>query len=95
VRAFEMFVEDPLLAGTLGVAWINGLQSRHVGSVAKHLVCNDTETARDSYDAIVDEATLREVYLLPFEMAARAGCAGLMAAYNKVGGTHCAENASC
>jgi len=90
-RAFELFGEDPLLVGLLGTAWIEGLQSRHVGSVAKHLVCNDSETLRDRYDAIVDEAPLREVYLLPFEMAARAGCAGLMAAYNKVNGTHCAE----
>lgn len=92
-RAFELMGEDPLLAGTLGVAWIGGMQSRHVGAVAKHLVCNDSETMRDSYDAIVDDAALHEIYLLPFEMAAAAGCAGLMAAYNKVNGTHCAENA--
>ena len=92
-RAFELFGEDPLLAGTLGAAWIEGLQSRHVGAVAKHLVCNDSETMRDSYDARVDERTLREIYLLPFEMAARAGCAGMLAAYNRVNGTHCAEHA--
>lgn len=91
-RAFELFGEDPLLAGTLGVAWIDGLQSRHVGAVAKHLVCNDTETGRDGYDAIVDEQTLREIYLLPFEMAAKAGCAGILAAYNRVNGDHCSEN---
>lgn len=92
-RAFELFGEDPLLAGTLGVAWIAGLQSRHVGAVAKHLVCNDSETMRDSYDARVDEKALREVYLLPFEMAAKAGCAGLLAAYNRVNGSYCAEHA--
>jgi beta-glucosidase len=92
-RVFEMFGEDPLLAGTLGAAWIAGVQTRHVGAVAKHLVCNDSETQRDRYDAIVDEKTLREIYLLPFEMAARAGCAGIMAAYNKVNGAYCSENA--
>ena len=91
-RAFELFGEDPLLAGTLGAAWIEGLQSHHVGAVAKHLVCNDSETMRDSYDAEVDEKTLREVYLLPFEMAAKAGCAGMLAAYNRVNGTYCAEH---
>ncbi|MEH3035449.1 MAG: glycoside hydrolase family 3 C-terminal domain-containing protein [Sphingomonas adhaesiva] len=92
-RAFELFGEDPLLAGTLGVAWLGGLQSRRVGAVAKHLVCNDSETARDRFSAEIDEAPLREIYLLPFEMAARAGSAGLMAAYNKLNGTHCAEHA--
>jgi beta-glucosidase len=90
-RAFELFGEDPLLAGTLGAVWIEGLQSRHVGAVAKHLVCNDSETMRDSYDAQIDEKALREVYLLPFEMAARVGCAGMLAAYNRVNGVYCAE----
>lgn len=92
-RVFEMFGEDPWLAGTLGAAWVTGVQTRHVGAVAKHLVCNDSETQRDRYDAVVDEKTLREIYLLPFEMAVRAGCAGIMAAYNKVNGTYCSENA--
>ena len=92
-RAFEMFGEDPLLAGELGAAWIGGVQRCRVGSVAKHLVCNDTETQRDRYDAIVDEATLREIYLMPFEFAVRAGCAGLLAAYNKLNGEYCAQNA--
>ncbi|MBU6206372.1 MAG: glycoside hydrolase family 3 C-terminal domain-containing protein, partial [Alphaproteobacteria bacterium] len=92
-RAFEYFSEDPLLAGTLGAAWIGGLQSTGTGAIAKHLVCNDSETMRDSVDVHVDERTLREVYLLPFELAAQAGCAGLMAAYNKVNGAWCSEAA--
>lgn len=91
-RAFEMYSEDPLLAGALGCAWIGGVQSRRVGAVAKHLVCNDSETQRDRYDAVIDEPALREVYLLPFEMAVEAGCAGLLTAYNKVNGDYCAEN---
>lgn len=90
-RAFEYFSEDPLLAGVLGAAWIGGLQSTGTGSVAKHLVCNDSETARDTVNVQVDERTLREVYLLPFEFAAAAGCAGMLAAYNRVNDHYCAE----
>jgi beta-glucosidase len=90
-RAFEYFSEDPLLCGRLGGAWIQGCQSVGTGAVAKHLVCNDSETARDSMNAVVDERTLREVYLAPFEMAAQAGCAGMLTAYNKVNGAWCAE----
>lgn len=90
-RAFEYFSEDPLLAGLLGAAWIGGLQSTGTGSCAKHLVCNDSETARDSMNVVIDERTLREVYLLPFEFAAQAGCAGMLAAYNRVNGDYCAE----
>ena len=90
-RAFEYFSEDPLLAGVLGAGWISGLQSTGTASVAKHLVCNDSETARDSVDVAVDERTLREVYLLPFEFAAQAGCLGMLAAYNRVNGQYCAE----
>ncbi|WP_075791738.1 beta-glucosidase [Massilia putida] len=90
-RAFEYFSEDPLLCGVLGAAWIQGCQSVGTGAVAKHLVCNDSETARDSMNAVVDARTLREVYLQPFEMAAKAGCAGMLTAYNKVNGAWCAE----
>lgn len=90
-RAFEYFSEDPLLAGMLCAAWIGGLQSTGTGSCAKHLVCNDSETSRDTVNAVVDERTLREVYLLPFEFAAAAGCAGMLAAYNRVNGSYCAE----
>jgi beta-glucosidase len=90
-RAFEYFAEDPLLAGVLGASWIEGLQSTGTASVVKHLVCNDSETDRDNVDVRIDERTLREVYLLPFEFAAQAGCAGMLAAYNRVNGLHCAE----
>lgn len=90
-RAFEYFSEDPLLCGALGASWIQGCQSVGTGAVAKHLVCNDSETARDRMNAVVDARTLREVYLQPFEMAAQAGCAGMLTAYNKVNGAWCAE----
>jgi beta-glucosidase len=91
-RAFEYFSEDPLLTGVMGAAWIAGLQSTGTGSVAKHLVCNDSETERDRVDVQVDERTLREVYLLPFELAAKAGCAGMLAAYNRLNGDWCSES---
>lgn len=92
-RAFEYFSEDPLLAGVVGAGWITGLQSTGTGAIAKHVVCNDSETDRDKVDVQIDERTLREVYLLPFELAAEAGCAGMLAAYNKVNGKWCTEQA--
>jgi beta-glucosidase len=91
-RAFEYFSEDPWLTGLLGAAWIRGLQSTGTGAVAKHLVCNDSETDRDRMNAVVDERSLREIYLLPFELATAAGCAGLLTAYNRLNGDWCAES---
>jgi beta-glucosidase len=91
-RAFEYYSEDPLLAGILGAAWATGLQSTGTASVAKHLVCNDSETDRDRMNAVVDEATLREIYLLPFELCAQAGVGGMLTAYNRLNGQWCAEH---
>ncbi|WP_242151790.1 glycoside hydrolase family 3 C-terminal domain-containing protein [Sphingomonas sp. BAUL-RG-20F-R05-02] len=90
-RAFEYFSEDPMLTGVAGAAWATGLQSTGVASVTKHLVCNDSETQRDTIDIVVDERALREVYLLPFEYAAAAGAGGMLTAYNRVNGSWCAE----
>ncbi|WP_375198163.1 glycoside hydrolase family 3 protein [Sphingobium sp.] len=90
-RAFEYFSEEPLLAGVLGAAWAIGLQSTGTASVVKHLVCNDSETDRDQMNAVVDERTLREVYLLPFELCAQAGVGGMLTAYNRLNGDWCAE----
>lgn len=90
-RAFEYFSEDPLLAGLAGAAWVRGLQTTGTGAVPKHLVCNDSETDRDRVDVRVDERTLREVYLLPFELCAQAGAAAMLTAYNRVNGDWCAE----
>lgn len=91
-RAFEYFSEDPLLAGWLGAAWVQGLQSTGTGACPKHLVCNDSETDRDHMNAVVDERTLREVYLLPFELCAAAGAGAMLLAYNRLNGTYCAEH---
>ena len=88
-RAFECFGEDPFLAGTIGAAWIVGVQGEGVAATPKHLVCNDLETRRRSVDVVVDDVTLHEVYLRPFEMAAAAGAWTLMPAYNAVNGQLC------
>ncbi|MFD4254009.1 glycoside hydrolase family 3 protein [Amycolatopsis thermoflava] len=92
-RTFEMLSEDPLLAGVLGAAFVEGLQGQGVAAVPKHLVCNDTETERQRMSADVDDTALREVYLRPFEHAVRAGAWALMTAYNRLNGTPCAAHA--
>lgn len=91
-RAFEYFSEDPLLAGQAGAAWAAGVQTTGTAAVAKHLVCNDSETDRDVMNAVVDERTLREIYLLPFELCAQVGVAAMLTAYNRVNGQWCAEH---
>ncbi len=86
-RLFEAYSEDPYLSGRLAAAYVRGLQQHGVGACVKHVVANESETDRHSVDCVVDEATLREVYLLPFEMAVvDAGAWSVMAAYNDVNG---------
>ncbi|GAB2844005.1 glycoside hydrolase family 3 C-terminal domain-containing protein [Actinocorallia aurea] len=92
-RHFECFSEDPLLTARMAAPFIEGVQSAGVAACVKHFVGNDTETERMSYDARIDEATLREVYLPPFEAAVReAGAWSVMAAYNRVNGTTMTEH---
>ena len=88
-RDFEAYSEDPVLAAMLGAAYIEGMQSAGVAATPKHYVANESETHRTSVDCRVDERTLREVYLVPFEAAANAGAWSMMAAYNRVNGIHC------
>ncbi|MEV4970802.1 glycoside hydrolase family 3 C-terminal domain-containing protein [Streptomyces scopuliridis] len=85
-RHFECFSEDPLLTGRTGAAFIGGVQSGGVAATAKHFVANDAETDRLTVDVRVDEQTLREVYLAPFEAAVEAGVRAVMSAYNRVNG---------
>jgi beta-glucosidase len=91
-RGFEQFSEDPFLTGAMAVAWLHGVQSRHVAAVVKHLAANDSETERQIMNSVVSEQVLREVYLLPFQMAVEAGAWGIMSAYNRVNGTYCGEH---
>lgn len=92
-RNFECYSEDPLLSGELAAAYIQGVQSCGVATTPKHLVGNDSEFERNFIDVQIDERTLREVYLLPFEFALRKGGAwGLMSAYNRLNGSFCSEN---
>ncbi|GHF45310.1 glycosyl hydrolase [Deinococcus metalli] len=92
-RAFETYSEEPLLSALIGAAWIAGVQGGGVSAVAKHLVANDSETQRHSMNSVVDQRALREVYLRPFEYAARAGVGGLLLAYNRMNGLPCVEHA--
>ncbi len=92
-RHFECFSEDPLLTARIGIAYVRGVQSNGVGTAVKHFVANDSETQRTTLDARLDERTLRELYLAPFEAIVReAGTWGLMAAYNRVNGEPMTES---
>lgn len=92
-RNFEYFSEDPYLAGRLGAAYIEGVQSRGVGTSLKHFACNNQETNRLIVDSVVDERALREVYLEPFRLAVELGRPWtIMTAYNLLNGTYCSEN---
>ncbi len=92
-RNFEYFSEDPFLSSRMAAAWIRGIQSTGVGASLKHFAVNNQEFRRYSVDAVVDARALREIYLAGFEHAVvDARPATVMAAYNRVGGTHCAEN---
>ncbi len=92
-RNFECYSEDPILSGRLAAACVRGVQSRGVATTPKHFVANDSEFERNTIDSQVDERTLREVYLVPFEHAVIDGGAwGIMSAYNRLNGTFCSEN---
>ena len=93
-RGFEFFAEDPVLTAELAVGYVRGVQSAGVAATVKHFVANDTETARRTYDAQINESVLHELYLMPFEACVRDGGAWLvMAAYNKVNGARMTESA--
>lgn len=92
-RGFESFSEDGILSGTLAGYYSKGMQEKGVGATLKHFVCNDQEHERLAVDSIVTQRALREIYLLPFQVAMRiCRSACIMTAYNKVNGTHVSEN---
>jgi beta-glucosidase len=92
-RHFECFSEDPLLTARIGVSYVCGLQDGGVGATVKHFIANDSETERMTLDARLDERTLRELYLAPFEAIVReAGVWSVMASYNGVNGEPMTES---
>ena len=92
-RSVEYFSEDPYLAGKLAAGYIRGIQSKGVAACPKHFAVNSQETRRMASDSIVDERTLREIYLTGFEIAVKEGHPrSIMSSYNLVNGTYANEN---
>ncbi len=91
-RNFEYFSEDPYLSGVMGVAVTRAIQAHGVIAMGKHYVVNDQEYERFRTNVEVDEAVLREMYLLPFEMLVKDGdIAAIMSAYNRIRGVYATE----
>lgn len=92
-RNFEYFSEAPFLAGKMAAAYIRGIQSKGVAACPKHFAANSQELCRMSTDSVVDERTLREIYLTGFEIAVREGAPKtIMSAYNRANGTYANES---
>ena len=93
-RNFEYFSEDPYLAGKMGAAYVRGIQRNGASACPKHFAVNSQELRRMAMDSVVDERTLREIYLTAFEIAVKEGGAkAIMSSYNQVNGTYANENA--
>ena len=92
-RNFEYFSEDPYLTGKMAAAFIRGVEGQGVGTSLKHFAANSQELSRFTSDSIMDERTLRELYLQGFEMAVKEGKpATVMCAYPKLNGIHCSDH---
>ena len=92
-RNFEYFAEDPYLAGKMAAGYIRGIQSNGISACVKHFACNDQEENRMTLDSVVDERTLREIYLTAFEIAVKEGkTKTIMSSYNLVNGVYANEN---
>ncbi|PWU48541.1 glycosyl hydrolase [Micromonospora globispora] len=92
-RNFEYFGEDPYLAGVMASEQTRGVQRHGVQATAKHFAANEQETQRSTMNTIVDDRTLHELYLLPFEMSIKdAGLAAVMCSYPRINGTFACEN---
>ena len=92
-RTYEYLSEDPILSAALALEYTKGVQDQGTAVCIKHFAVNNQETNRGSVNVIVDERTLREIYLKPFERAViEGGAMSVMPAYNKVNGDYCSEN---
>lgn len=92
-RNFEYFSEDPYLAGKMAASYIRGIQSNGISACVKHFAANNQEERRQSVDTIVDERTLRELYLTAFEIAIKEGKSkSIMSSYNLINGTYANEH---
>lgn len=92
-RNFEYFSEDPYLAGKMAAGYVRGIQSQGVYACPKHFAVNSQELRRMAMNAVVDERTLREIYLTGFEIAIKEGGAkAIMTSYNQINGTYANEN---
>ena len=92
-RNFEYYSEDPFLAGVMGAAEVNGVQSRGVGVSVKHFALNNSENYRFMGNSVAGENTIRNLYLKPFEYIVKhARPATIMCAYNRINGVFCSEN---
>lgn len=92
-RNFEYFSEDPYLAGKMAASYVKGIQSHNVYACPKHFAVNSQELRRMAMNSVLDERTLREIYLTGFEIAVREGGAkAIMSSYNQVNGTYANED---
>lgn len=92
-RNFEYFSEDPLLAGVMAAAEVEGIQSQGVGACMKHFALNNSENFRFMGNSVASEKAIRHIYLKPFEyVVKKAKPAALMCAYNQINGVYCSEN---
>lgn len=92
-RTFESYSEDPYQAGRMGIAYVNGVQSQSAGTSLKHFACNNQEFERYRGDSLVDERTLREIYLTAFEMIVKeAKPWTVMCSYNRINGVYASEH---
>ena len=92
-RNFEYFSEDPYLAGKLAAGFIRGAEAQGIGTSLKHFAVNSQEKSRFTSDSVLDERTLRELYLTAFEIAVKEGKPStVMCAYPKLNGVHCSDN---
>ena len=91
-RNFEYYSEDPYLSGVIGSEMVRAVEAEGVTTTIKHFVGNERETARNTGDTRMSERALREIYLVPFEMAVDSGVSSIMTSYNLLNGTETSQN---